>query len=78
MKPAPNVLFPIAEYGGKERSIFKAYNNEKKKFGNVGINIEIAKYRCISGRRYSACPLQQPQIPCKAGANLRQLRQDNR
>jgi DNA polymerase II large subunit len=56
MKPAPNVLFPIAEYGGKERSIFKAYNNEKKKIGKIGISIEVAKYRCIMGRELICLP----------------------
>ncbi|MGD0510288.1 MAG: DNA polymerase II large subunit [Candidatus Micrarchaeaceae archaeon] len=56
MKPSPNVLFPVAEYGGKERSIFKAYNNEKKKFGNTGISIEIAKYRCSFGKEVISMP----------------------
>ncbi len=50
MKPAPNVLFPIGEYGGKERNIYKAYANEKKKFGNFGIKVEVARYRCSKGR----------------------------
>ncbi len=56
MKPAPNVLFPVGEFGGKERSLFKAYNNEKKKFGNAGISIEIAKYRCIAGKEILCLP----------------------
>ncbi len=55
MKPAPNVLFPIGEYGGKERSIFKAYNNEKRKFGNSGISVEIVKYRCSRGKELVIC-----------------------
>ncbi|MGD0729301.1 MAG: DNA polymerase II large subunit, partial [Candidatus Micrarchaeaceae archaeon] len=56
MKPAPSVLFPVAEYGGKERSIFKAYNNEKKKFNNTGIMIDIVKYRCIAGKELVYLP----------------------
>ena len=56
MKPSPHVLFPIGEYGGKERSISKAYNNEKKKFGNVGVNVEIAKYRCTFGKEVLSLP----------------------
>jgi len=56
MKPSPHVLFPVGEYGGKERSITKAYNNEKKKFGNVGINVEIAKYRCTFGKEVLSLP----------------------
>ncbi|MGC8652227.1 MAG: DNA polymerase II large subunit [Candidatus Micrarchaeia archaeon] len=49
MKPAPNALFPIADYGGKDRSIYKAYNNEKAKFNSQGVDIEIARFRCIKG-----------------------------
>ncbi len=56
MKPAPNVLFPVGEYGGKERSLFKAYNNERKKFDNSGINIEIARYRCAAGKEVLCLP----------------------
>lgn len=50
MKPAINVLFPIGEYGGKERSISKAYSIEKRKFGNEGIDADIARMRCIEGK----------------------------
>ncbi|MEM3841527.1 MAG: hypothetical protein QXN59_02455, partial [Candidatus Micrarchaeaceae archaeon] len=49
MAPAPNVLFPIGEYGGKERNLSKAYSTEKKKFGNSSIELEIARYRCSVG-----------------------------
>ncbi len=49
MKPAPNVLFPIGEYGGKERNISKAYLLAKKRFSNKGIEAEIARYRCVKG-----------------------------
>ncbi|MCL4373818.1 MAG: DNA polymerase II large subunit [Candidatus Marsarchaeota archaeon] len=49
MKPAPNSLFPIGDYGGKDRSIYKAYNTEKTKFNSQGIDIEIARFRCEKG-----------------------------
>ena len=49
MKPAPNVLFPIGENGGKERNISKAYESAKKKFRNSGIEVEMARYRCAKG-----------------------------
>ena len=56
MKPAPHVLFPIGEYGGKERSIFKAYMNEKRKFGNSMIEVELGRYRCTAGKEPVASP----------------------
>ncbi len=46
MKPAPNGLFPIGSYGGKERSISKAYELSKKKFDSRNISIEIARFMC--------------------------------
>ena len=49
MKPAPNVLFPIGENGGKERNITKAYEGAKKKFRNSGIEVEVGRYRCAKG-----------------------------
>jgi DNA polymerase II large subunit len=52
MKPAPNVLFPIGEYGGKERNITKAYIIDEKKFSNKGIEVEIANYKCEKCKRY--------------------------
>lgn len=56
MKPSPHILFPVGEYGGKERSLFKLYNNERKKFGNAGIDVEIARYRCVSGKEMLCLP----------------------
>ncbi|MDE1871324.1 MAG: DNA polymerase II large subunit [Candidatus Micrarchaeota archaeon] len=56
MKPSPHVLFPVGESGGKERSITKVYSNEKNKFGNRGISVEVAKYRCRSGREVLSQP----------------------
>ena len=56
MKPAPNVLFPIGEYGGKERNISKAYIFDEKKFSNKGIEVEIASYKCSVCGRYTAIP----------------------
>lgn len=49
MKPAPNMLFPIGEYGGKERNIYKAYSNSARSFGSKNIEVEIARYRCSVG-----------------------------
>ncbi len=49
MKPAPNVLFPIGEHGGKERNVYKSYMNDKRKFGNVSVDLVIARYRCKMG-----------------------------
>jgi DNA polymerase II large subunit len=54
MKPAPNILFPIADYGGKERSISKFYANEKRKFGNHEIELEIARMKCEKGKEFIA------------------------
>ncbi len=56
MKPSPHIIFPVAEAGGRERSIYKAYNGEKRKFGGAGISIEIAKYRCIAGKETTFLP----------------------
>ncbi len=52
MKPAPNILFPVGEYGGKERSLSKAYAQESRKFGSPGITVEMARYRCKEGGEY--------------------------
>jgi DNA polymerase II large subunit len=52
MKPAPNVLFPVGEYGGKERNVSKAYTNESRKFDSQGIYVELARLRCVKGGEY--------------------------
>ena len=49
MKPAPNVLFPIGEYGGKERNIHKAYTSSMRSFGSNMLELQIARYRCSVG-----------------------------
>ena len=51
MKPAPNVLFPIGENGGKERNISKAYMKDAKKFGNFEMTVNIARYVCAKCKR---------------------------
>ncbi len=51
MKPAPNVLFPIGESGGKERNITKAYMKDAKKFGNFEMSVDIARYMCAKCKR---------------------------
>ncbi|MDE1834372.1 MAG: DNA polymerase II large subunit, partial [Candidatus Micrarchaeota archaeon] len=50
MKPAPNVLFPISAYGGKDRNITNAYLTGSKKFKSE-ISIDIANYRCANCKR---------------------------
>ncbi|MCL5679856.1 MAG: DNA polymerase II large subunit [Candidatus Marsarchaeota archaeon] len=52
MKPAPHILFPIEEYGGKERSISKAYILQGKKFNSPNISIELARHICTVGGEY--------------------------
>ncbi|MGC8571749.1 MAG: DNA polymerase II large subunit [Candidatus Micrarchaeia archaeon] len=54
MKPAPNVLFPVADYGGKDRSLVKIYANEKMKFSNNEVELEIARFRCEKGHEFVA------------------------
>ena len=49
MTPAPYFLFPIGEYGGRERNVSKAYSGEKAKFGSKTIEVGIARYRCELG-----------------------------
>ncbi|MDE1804536.1 MAG: DNA polymerase II large subunit [Candidatus Micrarchaeota archaeon] len=51
MKPAPNGLFPIGDYGGKERNITKAYLADSKRFGEKRFIADIAKYVCPSCKR---------------------------
>ena len=51
MKPPPNVLFPIGEYGGKERNIIKAYNIGSRKFDHSSIKVETANYMCKNCKR---------------------------
>lgn len=46
MKPAPNVLFPIAGHGGKERNLANAYAYDAKRLGKETMQIELAKHRC--------------------------------
>ncbi len=45
MKPAPNSLFPIGAYGGKDRNITSAYTKDSKKFRS-GLVVDLARYRC--------------------------------
>jgi DNA polymerase II large subunit len=49
MKPAPHVIFPIGEYGGKERDLHRAYSSSARAFGAPGVEVEIARYRCKEG-----------------------------
>ncbi|MDE1825645.1 MAG: DNA polymerase II large subunit [Candidatus Micrarchaeota archaeon] len=56
MKPAPNALFPIGDFGGKERNITKAYINDSKKFGSLKFKANIARYTCVSCKRVIETP----------------------
>ncbi len=56
MTPAPNLLFPIAEYGGKERNLYKAYVEDRRKLGAATTSIEIARYKCAKGLEYVVSP----------------------
>lgn len=56
MKPAPNVLYPIGGYGGKERNITKAYMIDMKKLGNRKFSAEIARYTCKNCKRVLETP----------------------
>ncbi len=50
MKPAPNVLFPIGGFGGRNRNITSAYISGSKRF-RPDINIELARYKCSNCKR---------------------------
>ncbi|MDE1846334.1 MAG: DNA polymerase II large subunit [Candidatus Micrarchaeota archaeon] len=56
MKPAPNALFPIGDFGGKERNITKAYLNDPNKFGNRKFVANIARYTCPNCKRMIETP----------------------
>ncbi len=49
MKPAPHILFPVGEFGGKERSVYKAYSEDRKRFGLPKIEVELPRYKCSVG-----------------------------
>jgi DNA polymerase II large subunit len=48
MVPAPHVLFPIGEFGGKERNLSTAYSYDSNKFSRQSIKVEMARYKCDS------------------------------
>ncbi|MCL4364829.1 DNA polymerase II large subunit [Candidatus Marsarchaeota archaeon] len=50
MRPAPNVLFPIGNYGGRDRNITSAYINCTKRF-RPEITVELEKYVCPKCKR---------------------------
>jgi len=56
MQPAPNALFPIGDYGGRDRNITDAYEKEEKKFGDKKIKVEIARYKCDTCGRIVGTP----------------------
>ncbi len=50
MKPAASLLFPISDYGTKEKSIYKAYMQQSRNFGSSEISVEIARMICDKGK----------------------------
>ena len=52
MAASPQVLFPVGEYGGKERNVAKAYMVESRSLGSEGISVEMPRYRCDAGGEY--------------------------
>ena len=50
MKPAPNVLFPIGAYGGRDRNVTSAYVSGSKKFRS-DIRVDLANYKCPKCKR---------------------------
>lgn len=62
MKPAPHVLFPIGNWGGKTRDIMAAYRRAKdnERFEGGKVIVEVARMKCPScGRIFitNKCPL---------------------
>ncbi len=56
MTPAPSILFPIGEYGSKDRNLYKAYMEDKRRFGDSLTEVEIARYRCAAGKELVTSP----------------------
>jgi len=61
MKPAPHMLFPIGNWGGKTRDIVKAYRKakENERFEGRGVVVEVARMVCPSCKRLlvsNKCP----------------------
>lgn len=56
MTPAPCILFPIGEFGSKDRNLYKAYMEDKRRFGEPVTEVEIARYRCPSGKELVTSP----------------------
>ena len=48
MKPAPHLLFPLGNLGGKTRSLVKAFKSAKDRdrYEGKGLEVEIARMRC--------------------------------
>ncbi|MEM3180920.1 MAG: DNA polymerase II large subunit [Candidatus Micrarchaeaceae archaeon] len=56
MQAAPNALFPISMYGGRDRNISNAYAKEASKFSKQNITVEIARYKCDVCNRVIGTP----------------------
>jgi len=56
MQPAPHALFPVGNFGGNDRSMFRLYGTEKRKMGNRGVELDVANYRCTVGKESICVP----------------------
>ncbi len=56
MQPTPNALFPIGTFGGRERNIINAYEQEANRFEKQKIKVEIARYKCTTCNRIVGTP----------------------
>lgn len=56
MKQTINGLFPIGDFGGKERNVTKAYLNDSHKFGSRKFVANIARYTCTNCKRMIETP----------------------
>lgn len=56
MKQTINAIFPIGDFGGKERNVTKAYLNDSHKFGSRKFVANIARYTCTNCKRMIETP----------------------
>ncbi len=49
MDSSPEVLFPVGGYGGKTRSLVKAFKSARERsYGGTNLNLEVARMKCSS------------------------------
>ena len=56
MKPAPNALFPISSFGGRDRNVVAASAKQAEGFTKQEITVEIARYKCPVCKRIVGTP----------------------